>query len=65
MRPSLGFAGYVPGKNNGSSSGIIATSFRWRARVSDSAQLLTAAASPHWRVGKKNKKTMRQDKKQA
>eukprot|EP00038_Savillea_parva_P009743 m.185575 g.185575 ORF g.185575 m.185575 type:complete len:519 (+) comp16481_c0_seq1:78-1634(+) len=45
MHPSLSFAGYVPGANNGSSSGIIATSLRWNSKVTDAAHLIESSSS--------------------
>jgi hypothetical protein len=35
MNPNLAFAAYKPGVNNGSASGIIATSFRWNTQVGE------------------------------
>jgi hypothetical protein len=34
--------------SNGKPSGIIATTFRWRARVTDAARLLGGGWTPHW-----------------
>jgi hypothetical protein len=46
MNPNCNFAGWQPGVANGRSSGIIATTFRWRARVTDAEVLLRGSA--HW-----------------
>lgn len=45
MNPNLAFAAYIPGHSNGSSSGIIATSFRWNNQVTDAARLLAWSKS--------------------
>jgi hypothetical protein len=46
MNPNMAFAANVPGGANGSSSGLIATTFRWAAKVTDSEVLLRG--SLHW-----------------
>jgi hypothetical protein len=46
MNPNMEFAANIPGGANGSYSGIIATTFRWSAKLTDSEALLRG--SRHW-----------------
>ena len=46
MNPNMDYAGWTPGVSNGKSSGIIATTYRWRHRVTDAELLLRG--SGHW-----------------
>ena len=46
MRPNLNYGAFVPGVENGSCYGIIATSFDWNSEVTDALVLLEG--SRHW-----------------
>ena len=45
MNPNLQFSAITPGANNGSSGGIILTSFRWNSQLTDCAALLEGSAA--------------------
>lgn len=48
MKPSLDFAGAIPGYINGSAGGVIAPSFRFNTRITDCIELLRTAGSSVW-----------------